>query len=32
MMMHLYENLKDEALKLIDIKGTVDDVKAGEDL
>ena len=31
-MMHLYENLKDEALKLIDIKSTVDDVKAGEDL
>lgn len=30
--MHLYENLKDEALKLIDIKSTVDDVKAGEDL
>ncbi len=31
-MMHLFENLKDEALKLIDIKSTVDDVKAGEDL
>lgn len=31
-MMHLYENLKDEALKLIDIKSTVDDAKAGEDL
>lgn len=31
-MMHLYENLKDEALNLIDIRGTVDDVKAGEDL
>lgn len=31
-MMHLYENLKDEALRLIDIKSTVDDVKAGEDL
>ncbi|MCM1399375.1 MAG: hypothetical protein NC225_07850 [Clostridium sp.] len=31
-MMHLYEDLKDEAFKLIDMKGTVDDVKAGEDL
>lgn len=31
-MMHLYDNLKDVALKLIDMKGTVDDVKAGEDL
>lgn len=31
-MMYLYENLKDVAMKLIDMKGTVDDVKAGEDL
>lgn len=31
-MMHLYENLKDMALKLIDMKGTIDDIKAGEDI
>lgn len=31
-MMHLYENLKDMALKLIDMKGTMDDIKAGKDI
>lgn len=32
MMMYFHENLRDTALKLIEIKGTVDDIKAGEDI
>lgn len=31
-MMHLHENLKDEAFRIINIQGTRDDVKAGNDL
>lgn len=31
-MMYLYEELKDKALQLIDMKSTEDDIKAGRDL
>ena len=31
-MMYLHEDLKDSALNLVDMKGTVDDIKAGADL
>lgn len=31
-MMYLYEELKDKALQLVDMKSTADDIKAGRDL